>query len=143
MVPPAVTAFVAVAFPASGTCFFSASAHVYSVQQVFVFLINHFSACGEQCLVCSETAQAMGGLFLGSPPGLSLFLVLPEAAQWHFVLLFETCTAIPQHPSDLFSIQSCQDPSTAAAIGAFPSLVGISWLTDCSNGALEDSSHTC
>lgn len=40
----------------------------------------------------------MGGLFLGSPAGLSLFLVLPEAAQWHFVLSFETCTAIHSIP---------------------------------------------
>lgn len=85
----------------------------------------------------------MGGLFLGSPPGLSLFLVLPEAAQWHFVFILKHATATPQHPSDLFSIQSCQDPSIAAAVGAFPSLVGISWLADCSNGALEDSPCTC
>lgn len=96
-------------FLLQGLCIsFTASAHAYSVQLFFVFLVNQFSACGEQCLVCLEAAQTQGGLFLLFSLGLSLLQFLPEAAQ--VFLLFSplplASAAIPWHPSDLFSIQS-------------------------------------
>lgn len=36
------------------------------------------------------------------------------------VFFFQASAAIPQHPSVLFSIQSCQEPSRAAVIQASP-----------------------
>lgn len=39
-----------------------------------------------------------------------------------FFFFFQASAAIPQHPSVLFSIQSCQEPSRAAVIQASPVL---------------------
>lgn len=74
---------------------FAASAHAYSVQLFFVFLVHQFSACSEQCLICLEAAQTQGGLFLVFSLGLSLLPFqqkLPMVAE--FILFFFGCGVV-------------------------------------------------